>query len=75
MTDEEAKAILRIAASHANSFKRAINEYSTDQEKHLHEQCAMAASNTAWFILSGLAYTPEEIKKLYEDVLREGGIT
>lgn len=74
MTDEEAKKILEIATNHANGYRRAINQFTPPEEQIANEKCATAASNTAWFILTGFDYSPERIKELHEQVVSEGRI-
>lgn len=74
MNDDDAKKILEVATNHANGYRRANTQFSTDSEKDVNEKCATAASNTAWFILSGFGYSPDRIRELHEEVVKEGRI-
>ena len=75
MTEEEARnleaarwalglKILDAAQAHAEGYRRAISQFNTARENGESERCAIAASNTGWFILQALGFSSDYIKRL-----------
>lgn len=67
MTDEEATKILQVAADFAEGHRRAKSDmfgHGAVSENECHERCAIAASNTAWYILSAFGYSTEDMRRL-----------
>jgi hypothetical protein len=62
MTREDfARIALDTAQAAADGYKRNISQFNTEHENDVAEKCAIAASNTGYFILISLGFTPREI--------------
>lgn len=58
-----AQRIIGVALDQAESYRRAISNFSSEEQKDRAEKCARAASNTGWFILKELGYSDDEINQ------------
>ena len=68
MTDrmKTAKTIIQVSRDCADGYRRAVSPIDAGSEIVTAEKCAVAAGNTAWFILKALGYSNEEIEKARE---------
>lgn len=63
--DEIGRKVMETSQTMAEGYTRAISEhFMTEAQKTAGHQCAVAASNTGYFILRTLGFEPEEIKAL-----------
>jgi hypothetical protein len=64
MLDREAlgRKIVQVASDHAAGYERNISDSNTERENDTAKKCAIAASNTGYFLLKALGYSEEEIK-------------
>lgn len=62
--DDYARKILEVSEQFAEGYRRGITAFSTDADKDVSEKCAVAASNTGYFICAALGYSHEEILAL-----------
>lgn len=61
--DELGRKIAEVARNCADAYKRNISQSNTTHENDVHEKCAIAASNTGWFLLTALGYSNDQIKQ------------
>jgi hypothetical protein len=62
--EELGRKIVEVSRDHAAGYKRNISQFNTAHENDAAEKCAIAASNTGWFLLKALGYSDEEMKAL-----------
>lgn len=62
--DELGRKIMETSQTMASGYERAISEFQADTDNDANRKCAVAASNTGWFILQALGFSTEEIKAL-----------
>lgn len=60
--DALARKIIEVSSSCRDGYKRNVNRFNTVHENETAERCAIAASNTGYFLLLALDYSNEEIK-------------
>lgn len=64
--DEVGRKVMETSQAVSEGYKRNVTSASTDAEKEENEKCAIAASNTGWFILDALGFSNDEKKALSE---------
>ena len=69
--DGLARKIAEVSRNHADGYIRALTSFSTEAERDVAEKCAIAASNTGWFLMNALGYSNEEIRQAV-DAVRAG---
>lgn len=62
--DEIGKKVMETSQGMASGYVRSISQFQTDAENEANRKCAVAASNTGWFILKSLGFSTEEIEAL-----------
>lgn len=64
MLEREAvcRMIYETSQACADGYRRNISDINTDEQNRTAEQCAIAASNTGYFTLHSLGFSPEEIR-------------
>jgi hypothetical protein len=68
--EELGRKVMEASQACAEGYKRGITSFSTDAEKDVNEKCAIAASNTGWFILQSLGFSNEEKRALFDSYSR-----
>jgi hypothetical protein len=56
--------IVEVMTACRDGYRDNIRPSKSDQDNEIAKQCAIAASNTGYFILKALGYTSEEIRAL-----------
>lgn len=69
--DGMARKIAEVSRDHANGYMRALTSFSTEAERDVAAKCAVAASNTGYFLMQSLGYSNEEIRQA-ADAARAG---
>jgi hypothetical protein len=66
MLDRDAlgRRIYEVSTACAEGYRRNITGFTTDQQNHISEQCAAAASNVGYFLLQSLGYSNDEIRDM-----------
>lgn len=64
--DEVGRKVVETSQACSDGYRRAITSFSTDAEKDVNEKCAIAASNTGWFILDALGFSDDEKRALVD---------
>ena len=64
MVEEPEVTILRVAEDVAKGYLRAVNPFSTKEQRSLAIACHDTARNTAWFILREMGCSYDDVQKL-----------
>ncbi len=70
-----ARKLVGIAQDCAAGYRRNISQFNTANENTSAEHCAIAASNTGYFILMGLGYSHDDIKRFAAEAEESAVIT
>lgn len=65
ITNREAlgQKIVEVCKDHAAGYRRGKSQFNTAGENEVLERCACAASNSAFFVLSALGYSTDDINR------------
>jgi hypothetical protein len=71
LREELGRKIIEVSQICAEGYGNAISQFQTPDEQEANRKCAIAASNTGYFILEALGFDKEEIqhfKKAYQTI-------
>lgn len=67
---EIGRKIMETSQACCEGYRRNISQFNTAAENEAAEKCAIAASNTGWFILDAMGFSNEEKQALMDKYQR-----
>ena len=69
--EEVGRKVVETSQACSDGYRRNISQFNTESENCAADACAIAASNTGWFILDALGFSNEEKSALVEAYLQK----